>query len=124
MLTPNGRSLAIPVPGSMLVAEAPPAFERIVSRQAWEEPVAAIRIVTMISAPLERCFDLARDIDFHIRSLADTGERAVAGRTTGLIGLGESVTWEARHLGLRQRFTAKATGFHRPRYLRDVRTAR
>src|SRR5262249_52970766 len=54
--------------------------------------------------------------------LAHTGERAVAGRTTGLIGLGESVTWEARHLGVRQRFTAKVTAFDRPHSFRDEMT--
>jgi len=82
-----------------------------------------VRIVTTIAAPSERCFDLARDIDFHIRSMSETGERAVAGRTTGLIGLGESVTWEARHLGIRQRFTAEVTAFDRPFYFRDEMTA-
>jgi len=82
-----------------------------------------IRIVTTIAAPVGRCFDLARDIDFHTRTLAGTGERAVAGRTSGLIGLGESVTWEARHLGVRQRFTAEVTEFDPPRYFRDVMTA-
>src|SRR6516165_1824980 len=85
--------------------------------------MAVIRIVTMIAAPIDRCFDLAGDIDFHTRSLAGTGERAVAGRITGLIGPGESVTWEARHLGVRQRFTAEVAGFERPVYFRDVMTA-
>jgi hypothetical protein len=54
--------------------------------------MAKFRIETPIAAPIEVCFDLARDIDFHTRSLEGTGERAVAGRTTGLIGLEESVT--------------------------------
>ena len=85
--------------------------------------MARFRIVTEIAAPLEVCFDLARDIDFHTRSLAETGERAVAGRVTGLIGLGESVTWEARHLGVRQRLTAKVVALERPIYFRDVMTA-
>jgi ligand-binding SRPBCC domain-containing protein len=85
--------------------------------------VAIIRIETMISAPVERCFDLARDIAFHTRSLAETGERAVAGRITGLIGLGESVTWEARHLGIRQRFTAQVTAFDPPWHFRDSMTS-
>ena len=85
--------------------------------------MAAIRLVTTIAAPVELCFDLARDIDFHTRSLADTGESAVAGRTSGLIGPGESVTWEARHFGVRQRFTAKITAFDRPAYFRDEMTA-
>ena len=82
--------------------------------------MAMFRIETLIAAPIELCFDLARDIDFHTQSLADTGERAVAGRTTGLIELGESVTWEARHFSVRQRFTAKIVAFERPTYFRDV----
>jgi len=84
--------------------------------------MARFKIVTEIDAPLEVCFDLARDIDFHTRSLSDTAERAVAGRTGGLIGLGESVTWEARHLGVRQRFTAEVTAFDRPAFFRDEMT--
>lgn len=84
--------------------------------------MATFRIVTEIAAPIEVCFDLARDIDFHVRSFAATGERAVAGRISGLIGLGESVTWEARHLGVRRRFTSKVTAFDRPTYFRDEMT--
>jgi ligand-binding SRPBCC domain-containing protein len=84
--------------------------------------MATIRIVTPIEAPVGGCFDLARDIDFHIESLRDTGERAVAGRTSGLIGLGESVTWEARHFAIRQRFTAAVTAFDQPFYFRDEMT--
>jgi ligand-binding SRPBCC domain-containing protein len=85
--------------------------------------MAAFRIVTTINAPIEVCFDLARDIDFHTRSLENTEERAVAGCTTGLIGLGESVTWEARHLGVRQRLTVEVTAYDRPTCFRDVMTA-
>lgn len=61
----------------------------------------SIRIETAIAAPPERCFDLARDIDAHVRSTAGTHERAVGGVTTGLMGLGDEVTWEAKHLGVR-----------------------
>jgi ligand-binding SRPBCC domain-containing protein len=85
--------------------------------------MGVIRLETVIVAPVERCFDLARDLDFHLRSLSHTGERAVAGRTSGLIELGESVTWEARHFGVRQRLTTKITAMDRPRYFRDEMTA-
>lgn len=78
-----------------------------------------VEVVTEIRAPATLCFDLARDIDLHVQSMADTGERAVAGRTAGLIELGEEVTWEAKHLGVRQRFTSRITGFTRPRHFRD-----
>jgi len=79
----------------------------------------SIRIETAIAAPPERCFDLARDIDAHVRSTAGTNERAVGGVTTGLMGLGDEVTWEARHLGVRQRLTARITRFDRPRMFQD-----
>lgn len=85
--------------------------------------MAFISIVTHIAAPRERCFDLARDIDFHTESLAHTGEKAIAGRTSGLIELGEAVTWEGRHFGVRQRFTSKITAFERPTYFRDEMVA-
>jgi ligand-binding SRPBCC domain-containing protein len=85
--------------------------------------MGVFRLKTVIAAPVERCFDLARNLDFHMRSLAHTGERAVAGRTAGLIELGESVTWEGRHFGVRQRLTSKITAMDRPRYFRDEMTA-
>lgn len=71
-------------------------------------------------APVERCFDAARDLDLHLKSLAHTNERAVGGRTSGLIELGEEVTWRARHFGITQHFTSKITAFDRPRYFQDA----
>lgn len=57
-------------------------------------------VIPQIAAPVIRCFDAVRDIDLHLSSLKHTGERTVGGRTSGLIGLGETVTWRARHLGV------------------------
>ncbi|MGZ3767192.1 MAG: SRPBCC family protein [Mucilaginibacter sp.] len=73
-----------------------------------------IELLTEINAPIERCFDLARSIDLHMESTKQTGEKAIAGRTTGLIGLGETVTWRAKHFGLWQTLTSKITEFDRP----------
>lgn len=78
-----------------------------------------IELSTFIDAPRERCFDLSRSVDLHQRSLQPTDERAVAGVTRGLIGLGESVTWEATHFGVRQRLTSRITAFERPVHFRD-----
>jgi ligand-binding SRPBCC domain-containing protein len=79
-------------------------------------------VETVINAPLEKCFDAARDIGLHCQTVAHTGERAVAGVTDGLIELGQSVTFEGVHLGFRQRFTAKVTEFERPGYFVDEMT--
>lgn len=67
-----------------------------------------------IHAPIERCFDLARDIGFHCQSTGGTNEKAVAGVTIGLIGPGETVTFEATHFGVRQRLTSRITEFEYP----------
>ena len=72
-----------------------------------------------IAVPPERCFDLARDISLHCRTAAWTGEKAIAGVTSGLIGPGESVTFEARHLGMRRRLTSRVVAFERPRFFVD-----
>jgi ligand-binding SRPBCC domain-containing protein len=81
-----------------------------------------IQLTTMINAPIERCFDLARDIDFHQRSVAHTDERAIGGTTSGLIALGETVTWEATHFGVRQRLTVKITAYDPPHAFVDEMT--
>jgi len=47
--------------------------------------VPIIRIETVIRAPVERCFDLARDPDLHARSVAHTGERVVSRTGSGLL---------------------------------------
>lgn len=74
-----------------------------------------IHIETSIDAPAEICFDLSRSIDLHLDSTAETGERAVAGITSGLIGLDEQVTWRAHHVWW-QELTSKITAFDRPNY--------
>jgi ligand-binding SRPBCC domain-containing protein len=79
-----------------------------------------ITLETEIEAPIERVFDLARSIELHKDSMEHTRERPVAGVTSGLIGFGETVTWEAVHFGIRQRLTSRITVCDRPTHLQDV----
>jgi ligand-binding SRPBCC domain-containing protein len=81
--------------------------------------VAIIRTVIDISAPADVCFDLARSVDAHVASTRQSVERAVAGRTSGLLEPGETVTWPARHFGVTQELTSRITAFDRPRHFRD-----
>jgi ligand-binding SRPBCC domain-containing protein len=62
-----------------------------------------------IQAPVRVCFNLARSVDIHPKTVSHTKEKAVAGVTTGLVEEGDQVTWEAVHFGVRQRLTAKIT---------------
>jgi len=92
-------------------------------RFATDLPMPSFEVTTELSAPIERCFDLARDTDFHQHTMAHTGEHAVAGVTSGLIGLNETVTWEARHLFIKQRMAVRITAFDRPHHFRDEQIA-
>ncbi|HZW11263.1 MAG TPA: SRPBCC family protein [Phycisphaerales bacterium] len=78
-----------------------------------------ITLSATIHAPISRCFDLARSIDFHTHSMRGTGERAIAGRTSGLIAEGEEVTWQARHFGLVQRLTSRVSVCRPPQVFID-----
>ncbi|MEO1011337.1 MAG: SRPBCC family protein [Bacteroidota bacterium] len=78
-----------------------------------------IEIRTEIEADKELVFDLSRSIDLHKISTEHTQEEAVAGRTSGLIEMGESVTWRAKHFGFYQNLTSKITAFERPDYFVD-----
>lgn len=78
------------------------------------EHVPSFVLETRIAAPSERCFDLSLSVDAHIGSMSASGERAVAGVTSGVMGAGETVTWRARHFGVRIRMTSQITAYERP----------
>ncbi|MBE7173464.1 MAG: SRPBCC family protein [Williamsia sp.] len=78
-----------------------------------------IHLTTFIAAPQERVFDLSRSIDIHRKSMIHYKETAVSGVTAGLIGLGETVTWKAKHLGKMRFLRAKVTAMDRPHSFTD-----
>ncbi|MES2681583.1 MAG: SRPBCC family protein [Bacteroidota bacterium] len=78
-----------------------------------------IKLEIEIFSDIETCFDLARSIDLHQISTAKTNEKAISGRTSGLINPDETVTWQATHFGIRQKLTSKITAFKRPFHFRD-----
>jgi ligand-binding SRPBCC domain-containing protein len=80
----------------------------------------AIYLETFINAPIEIVFDLARNIDLHKSSAAGTDENAISGKVTGLINLGERVTWRAKHFGLYQNLTVQITDFKKPYLFTDT----
>lgn len=81
--------------------------------------MATIELSLHVNAPPARCFDLARSIDAHTYSTASTRERVVGERQSGLLALGDAVTWRARHFGMSQELTSRITAYDRPRHFRD-----
>ncbi len=77
--------------------------------------LTTIVVETVIAAPPEVCFDLALDVGAHAESSAFSGERIVEpGRLSGVLQLGDLVTFEGKHFGIRQRFTTKIVEVDRP----------
>ena len=78
--------------------------------------------VTVIRAPIERCFDLARNVEVHLVGNVHWGEAAVAasGVTSGLVGIGQRVTWRAKHFAVWHQLTSEITAMERPVYFQDT----
>jgi ligand-binding SRPBCC domain-containing protein len=75
--------------------------------------------ITRTSTPKSELFDLARSVDVHKDSMVGSREEAVAGVTSGLISLGEEVTWRAWHFGIPLQMTSRITEMHAPDYFVD-----
>ncbi|MFI5956455.1 SRPBCC family protein [Cryptosporangium sp. NPDC051539] len=70
---------------------------------------------TLVHAPVEVVFDLARDVREHTSALAHTGERVVApGRLSGRLSAGDLVCFRARHFGLRLGLDARVVSMEAP----------
>ena len=73
-----------------------------------------------INAPIKVCFDFARNVDIHTETTKKTKERAIDGITVGLMEKGDTVTWEATHLGVKQKLTAQIIEMEKPYKFTDV----
>jgi ligand-binding SRPBCC domain-containing protein len=82
-----------------------------------------LRLETVVRAPVEDCFDLSLSVDAHTASMGRSGERAVAGVTSGRMALGDTVTWQARHFGLSFRMTSRIVAWDRPARFVDEQVA-
>lgn len=82
-----------------------------------------IRLETYIQAPPERCFDLSLSVDLHAQSQAHARERPIAGVLAGQMRLGDTVTWEAVHFGIKQHLTSRITSYERPARFTDEMVA-
>jgi hypothetical protein len=74
--------------------------------------------ITVIDAPIDRVFDLSRSVEVHLLANIHGNEQALAtgGVTTGLVELGQQVTWRAKHFGLWHNLTSKVTALEPPVY--------
>lgn len=78
--------------------------------------------INVIHASAQRCFDLARSVEVHLAGNIHWGEQAAAeaGITSGLLEMGQRVSWRATHFGVRFRLTSEIVAMDRPAYFQDV----
>lgn len=82
--------------------------------EAYDRLMPSILLTTRIDAPMESCFDLSLSVDAHAASMSRSGERAVAGVSSGMMAEGDTVTWRARHFGIPFTMTSRICEFDRP----------
>ena len=85
--------------------------------------MASFVLERIIPAPIERVFALSLDVGVHVESMAAHDERIVAGTGAetgaGRMGEGDTVTWDARHFGIRFRMTSLVFDVDEPRAFSD-----
>ena len=81
--------------------------------------MSTIHLTTFIGAPAERVFDLSRSVDLHKKSMSHTQEQAVAGTTTGLVELNDTITWKAKHLMKVRILKVRITAMEKPLHFTD-----
>lgn len=139
--TPYKTTLPNLIAALILLGE--PIVTRIFNKVKRKKDIVTIKNVnamptiyleTVIDAPIKHCFDLSRSIDLHVDSLAHTKEKAIEGKTSGLIELGEWVTWKAWHFGIPLKMTVGISEMNPPysftdeqikgpfRYLKHIHT--
>jgi len=75
--------------------------------------------LTTTDLSAQELFEKSLSIDAHTGSMVDSGEQAIAGVTSGQIGLGEQVTWKATHFGIPFRMTSEIVELSAPRQFTD-----
>lgn len=68
----------------------------------------------MIGATADAVFDLELDVEAHAASLPGTGETTTTSTGRSILGLGDEVTFRARHFGIWWIMTTKVTVYERP----------
>ncbi len=84
--------------------------------------MVTIKTMTLVQAPVERCFKLSLSVDLRLRLGASTGEAVVEGPRSGLLGAGDVVRVQARHLGVKTQYQSVVDGWRPYSYFREVMT--
>ncbi|MBD2701856.1 SRPBCC family protein [Spirosoma sp. BT702] len=71
--------------------------------------MSVLLLETAIKAKPEVCYKLSLSVDLHQLSTQKTGEHIVGGVRQGIMRVGDTVTWKAKHFGVWQTLTTQIT---------------
>ena len=78
-----------------------------------------VYLETFINASPDIVFDLSRSVDLHKESMHHHNEEIIDGVRTGLMYLGDTVTWKAKHFLKSRTLKVKLTEFLYPDFFTD-----
>ena len=80
-------------------------------------PMPTIHLTTFIAAPVERVFDLSRNLTIYKTLMKDRKETMSSGAATNLVSQGETMTFHAKHLGKTRLVMTRVVEIQKPNSL-------
>jgi ligand-binding SRPBCC domain-containing protein len=77
-------------------------------------PMPTIHVTTFIAAPIERVFDLTRNLSIYKALTKDRKEKFTSGAASNLVSHGETITIQAKHFGKTRLVTTRVTDLKKP----------
>lgn len=81
--------------------------------------MSLIHLTTFIAAPIKKVFDLSRSVEIHVKGMKEFNEIILQGKTSGLLGKGDQITWQANHLFKNRKLSVEITEIHPDNYFCD-----
>ena len=77
-------------------------------------PMPTIHLTTFIAAPIERVFDLSRNLTIYKAMIHGRKETISSGAASNLVSHGETITFHAKHLGKTRLVTTRVVALQKP----------
>jgi ligand-binding SRPBCC domain-containing protein len=77
-------------------------------------PMPTIHLTTFIAAPIERVFDLSRNLTIYKVLMQGRKEKFSSGAASNLISHGETITFHAKHFGKTRLVTTRVIELQKP----------
>jgi ligand-binding SRPBCC domain-containing protein len=77
-------------------------------------PMPTIHLTTFIAAPIERVFDLSRNVTIYKTLVQGRNETMSSGAVSNVVAHGETMTFHAKHFGKTRLITTRVVALQKP----------